>query len=273
MNTPHLPTDPTARPPITRRAFLKSLMLVGLSTLPISTHDTLSLEVNHVKIRLNLGRRLRIGIVTDAHLHTWGPWESRLKSLLDSVAKSVDLMVVLGDMYDSATPDLDLLPKLLSLKVPSMGVLGNHEIWADKQGFHSLSHGLEVYEEAGVTVLRNEVVSFKGVKVGGVGWLYSIDPKLIDELGEVDVLLSHTPDIVAFSPRAKLILSGHTHGGQICLPFEVPLFVPSRFGTKYSKGLHRVGPSHLYVSKGVGESYVLPMRTFCRRELTVIELS
>ncbi len=257
---------------MTRRSFLKSLIALGFASVGVSTYDTLNVELKVVKVPLNLG--IRIGILTDAHLHVWGPWERRLRSLIKEMSKSLDLVVVLGDMYDSATPDLGLLEDLISLEKPALGVLGNHELWSDEQGPHRLSDGLKAYERAGVRVLRNEVTHFRGVRIGGIDWLYSLkDPgSVISDIGEVDVLLSHTPDVVAYSPKAKLILSGHTHGGQICLPTGIPIFVPSRFGTRYASGLHKVSSSYLYVSRGLGESYVLPMRTFCPRELTIVEV-
>jgi predicted MPP superfamily phosphohydrolase len=67
-----------------------------------------------------------------------------------------------------------------------------------------------------------------------------------------------------------LILTGHTHGGQIRLPFYGPLATMTSIGKKYVSGLHRVGTTSLYVSRGVGTS-VLPIRLFCPPEITVFQ--
>jgi predicted MPP superfamily phosphohydrolase len=67
-----------------------------------------------------------------------------------------------------------------------------------------------------------------------------------------------------------LILTGHTHGGQIRLPFVRPFATMASLGRKYFSGMYRVGKSDLYVSRGVGCS-VLPFRTFCSPEVTVFE--
>jgi predicted MPP superfamily phosphohydrolase len=67
------------------------------------------------------------------------------------------------------------------------------------------------------------------------------------------------------------MLSGHTHGGQICLPGVGPLIVPSRYGTKYAQGMVQGPICPVYVSRGVGVS-VLPIRFNAVPELTMFEL-
>ena len=68
-----------------------------------------------------------------------------------------------------------------------------------------------------------------------------------------------------------LILTGHTHGGQIRIPFLGPIQTMTSIGKKYAAGLHRFGESMVYVSRGVGTS-VLPIRLFCPPEITVFNL-
>jgi hypothetical protein len=88
------------------------------------------------------------------------------------------------------------------------------------------------------------------------------------------VLLSHTPDNApaAASAGASLILSGHNHGGQICLPLFGPFVAPSRHGLAFTGGLYRVGAdSLLNVSRGVGVSSG-GYRILCPPEITVLTL-
>ena len=66
-----------------------------------------------------------------------------------------------------------------------------------------------------------------------------------------------------------LILAGHTHGGQIRIPFYGPVETMTSMGKKYAAGLHRIGETLLYVSRGVGTS-MLPIRLFCPPEITVL---
>jgi len=90
------------------------------------------------------------------------------------------------------------------------------------------------------------------------------------------ILLYHTPDLIeiAASNDVNLTLSGHTHGGQIRLPFYGALFTGSIYGKKYEAGRYQVGPTTLYVSRGIGMegSYAPRARFLCPPEIVVIDL-
>jgi predicted MPP superfamily phosphohydrolase len=87
------------------------------------------------------------------------------------------------------------------------------------------------------------------------------------------VLLAHPPDFVTIAEPegVDLVLSGHTHGGQIRLPFIGPLYVYTDLGRRYVSGFHDYGQSKLYVSRGVG-TISLPVRFLCPPEIAVIDL-
>jgi predicted MPP superfamily phosphohydrolase len=89
----------------------------------------------------------------------------------------------------------------------------------------------------------------------------------------VAVLLAHSPDIITRprDPRVKLILSGHTHGGQICLPGGLALYSNTSLPRRFASGLHRVDDTLLYVSRGLGATRI-PMRYGCLPEATVVTL-
>ena len=83
--------------------------------------------------------------------------------------------------------------------------------------------------------------------------------------------MAEDDDFVASKLRVDLMLSGHTHGGQIWVPgFGTPI-VPSRYGQKYARGLVQGPACPVYVSRGTGTT-VLPMRFCIRPEIAVIEL-
>lgn len=87
------------------------------------------------------------------------------------------------------------------------------------------------------------------------------------------ILMNHTPDIFPEVPeRVALTLSGHTHGGQIKIPFVQNLTIPSMYGNKYANGLIKEEDKHLYVSSGLGTSLVLPMRLGFPPEIVIIHL-
>jgi predicted MPP superfamily phosphohydrolase len=88
------------------------------------------------------------------------------------------------------------------------------------------------------------------------------------------ILLSHNPDVAETlrDPRVGLMLSGHTHGGQVIVPFFGAPIVTSAFGQKYLHGLTR-GPScNVYISRGVG-TVGPPCRAFCRPEIVLLTLT
>ena len=69
-----------------------------------------------------------------------------------------------------------------------------------------------------------------------------------------NILLSHSPDLIdeASKKNINLMLSGHTHGGQINLPIIGPIYASSKFGTKYASGLFKESKTRLFVTKGIG---------------------
>ena len=88
------------------------------------------------------------------------------------------------------------------------------------------------------------------------------------------VLVSHNPDVAETlaDPRVGLVLSGHTHGGQVVVPGYGPPIIPSRYGPKYAHGLVAAPNTQVYVSAGVGVSG-LPFRVNCRPEITLLTLT
>ena len=86
--------------------------------------------------------------------------------------------------------------------------------------------------------------------------------------------LAHTPDIIQKLDGLKInvMFSGHTHGGQIRLPFLGPLFSWSSFQRKYNRGLYKYNGAYLYVNAGVGTDSFLSVRLFCPPEISLIKI-
>lgn len=91
--------------------------------------------------------------------------------------------------------------------------------------------------------------------------------------GDALILLAHEPDVLPLvaTHNVDLMLSGHTHGGQVRLPFLPAMFLPE-LGQHYIEGLYRLGPTQLYVNRGVG-TVNLPFRFNCPPEITLITLA
>ena len=90
--------------------------------------------------------------------------------------------------------------------------------------------------------------------------------------GAFRILLSHTPDNISWARRhdIDLMLSGHTHGGQIRLPILGPVYSPSRFDCRFASGVFWLDPTLLYVSRGLSGKE--PIRYNCLPEVTKLVL-
>jgi uncharacterized protein len=156
-----------------------------------------------------------------------------------------------------------------------LAALGNHDIDCDP------SHIVEVLQAHNMPVLRNRSVPFE--RDGKRLWISGVDdvlvgkPKLDLALkgippDEPVVLLAHEPDFADYAAThlVDLQLSGHSHGGQIRVPFLPPPFLPP-LARKYPWGQRQIGRLTLYTNIGIGTVNV-PMRLDCPPEVTLITL-
>jgi len=161
-----------------------------------------------------------------------------------------DAVLFTGDLVDGTTHiEKDTLAPLKDLKVPAYFVSGNHDV------FDGLNRVYQAVAEAGVTILDGRVVEIKGVQLGGAG--YSFKKEALKETlqslkwkdGKPKILLYHEPKGMEEIRAAgiDLVLSGHTHGGQI-IPFNFLVAIPY----SYMKGLYNINGLQLFVSTGCG---------------------
>jgi len=237
--------------------------------------------------------RFTITQLSDLHLgpHVSGGDVRRSVEIANGLG--ADLIVLTGDfVYRSAGYSAACAQELASLRARYgvYAVLGNHDVWTDADEVAGNLAG------AGVVVLRNER---RALEVGDTRlWLLGIEDtghtggffgdfrviwrEAADALAallegiaakEPRLLLVHNPDFTEMLPegRVDLAVCGHTHGGQVRLPFIGAPVVPSCFGQKYVSGLVQ-GPSTLvYVNRGIG-LIAPPVRFNCRPEITRLRL-
>jgi predicted MPP superfamily phosphohydrolase len=178
-------------------------------------------------------------------------------------AMKPDLVALTGDyLCMSPRPLPSLTAALRELKVPAYAVLGNHDHWSDARKVRRALH------DAGVEVLTNEhrMVKIHGGQLHLVGVDDSVtkhhNPKAafhgVPE-GATTVVLSHDPKSADFLHHWKpaLILSGHTHGGQVFFRKLTP-FISEKIGIKYLSGFFDIHGTVLYVNRGLGAA--LPVR-------------
>jgi predicted MPP superfamily phosphohydrolase len=189
-----------------------------------------------------------------------------------------DLCVLTGDYrgktYGPYAAALDGMQHLKAcLEEPVYGVLGNHDS----------IRMVPALEAMGIRMLLNEaaVLSRGGVQVHLAGiddaHYYRVDniEKAAEQIpdGAVSILLSHTPEIFRQAAHAgfDVLLSGHTHGGQICLPGGIALSLDSKLPRRLGRGAWRYGGMAGYTSVGAGSSIVVA-RLNCLPEITLHRL-
>jgi uncharacterized protein len=226
-----------------------------------------------------LERGLRVAHLSDLHFGRWHR-EPAIRNWVDAtLAQKPDLIVITGDLVDGRTsiPRLKAFTAELARLHAPLGVFatwGNHDY-----GLHR--SGLEVFgqmlEKVGIRVLTNEGVQIRpDLYLAGVDdyWHGEVDIALAIRDARADsatLLLSHNPDILPSVPEnVGLMLSGHTHGGQVRAPFGVGLHSISKFGERYQMGFIKEQTT-AFVSRGLGTSTV-PVRSFCPAELVLLEL-
>lgn len=223
----------------------------------------------------------RLTHLSDFHLGTWLDSQALLE-IADKVnTLGSDLIAITGDFVsskiDNHAPDLIRVLGSLKSKDGVFAVLGNHDHYTDAEKIR------KILERSDIIELSNKVHAIE--RDGEFMYIAGIDDqmtghdqlnKVIDVLPEKEVpaiLLAHAPDFADCSSRSgkfDLQLSGHTHGGQIRLPFIGPLYLP-RLGRKYPSGQYMVGNMHLYTNRGLGTSW-FKLRYNCPPEIAIFEL-
>lgn len=225
---------------------------------------------------------LRIAQFTDTHFG----FDYDVKRFERAVEKinsfEPHIVVFTGDLYEQYAKypaDDDGIIAALSAIEAAQGkyaVLGNHDYGRGGQ-----DESIRVLEAGGFTVLRNESVdlSLLGVTLTGIDDCFYGSGRSFD-LGSLpsdtyNLVLCHEPDLFAESQSSAidLLLSGHTHGGQVRLPFLGELILPAQ-GRLYPMGHYDSGnarESQLFVSRGLGTSK-MPIRFCCMPEVAFVTL-
>ena len=157
------------------------------------------------------------------------------------------------------------------------GVLGNHDHWEGAAETRAAMKAASIVELTNTGVWLEE--DGARLRVGGVGDLWEdtqdLDAALADAReSDTSLVLSHNPDFAesVTDPRVGLVLSGHTHGGQVVFPGMGAPLVPSRFGQKYLRGLVSAPHTQVYVTSGLG-TITPPVRFCCRPEIVLITIT
>jgi uncharacterized protein len=193
-------------------------------------------------------------------------------------ARRPDLVVITGDLL--ARPSgADRLRQLIERLPPVYAVLGNHD-YADSRdpfskpvGEVDLGRGTLLADAAATIELRGRRVQFVGVDPRTYMRLEARPWELADPEADLRILLCHFPRVLDRIPEGSfdLVLSGHTHDGQICVPYPGGKLRLAHPRLPYNRGVYRREAGVLHVSAGLGTTFV-PFRFFARPEATELLL-
>ncbi|RLD26827.1 MAG: metallophosphoesterase [Bacteroidetes bacterium] len=267
---------------VTRRKFIAKgiLAFIGLFLLDILWFEKYIIDWNYFDISNGKKNKIKIIQISDLHINT-------LQSFHKSIAKKInsikpDLVLITGDSVNT-TKYLNSLNEFLILidkSILKYAITGNREYY----GNVDLNKLKDIYEKSNCELLINENRNF--IKKDRTIAIIGIDDfirgnadfnKSVENLSLADtnIVLTHCPehrDIILQEKRdlkIDLILSGHTHGGQINF-FGYVYFKPIGSG-KYLKGWYKEKEPKMYVSKGIGTS-LIPIRFGSRAEMVVFDI-
>jgi len=282
---------------LTRRGFLKMLGAATLDLFLLAFGGTVYgffvepgwVQVETVNLKLprlaGVFSGLRIAQISDIHMGGWMNLE-RFQHVADLIqAQNPDVLLITGDFLighgfnEASQRSLqDVIAVLLPLAktVPTFAVLGNHDYWTNAKAIR------QMLITCGITNLTNTTFSLtrdgRNLHLCGVDDIWEGEVQLDEVIAQLAddssaILLAHEPDYAdasAATQRFDLQISGHSHGGQVVIPFYGPPILP-HLGQKYPSGLYRVGNMFQYTNRGVG-MHQLAIRFNCPPEITIFVL-
>lgn len=218
------------------------------------------------RLRVTEKPSLRVAHFTDVHHKGDRKWFEKVVRTINRLRP--DYVCFTGDLIEERRHLREALDVMAQLEAPVVGVPGNHDYWAqvDFDAFRG------VFEKTGGRWLMDQAWEPDGGGLRFIGLTGGKDPMLEPVPGKRNVLLTHYPAHVTEmrERRFDLMLAGHSHGGQVRLPFIGALLLPWRVG-RYDLGRFDTKWGPLYVGGGVGYFY-LNVRFNCRPEIALIEL-
>jgi predicted MPP superfamily phosphohydrolase len=222
---------------------------------------------------------LRIAHLSDFHLGIPSPGTRAVEQAVDWVAsRRPELVVITGDLL--ARPSgAERLRELIERLPPVYAVLGNHD-YADSRdpfskpvGEVDLGRGTLLSDDAVTADLGGRRIQLVGVDPRAYLRFEARPWELADPGADLRILLCHFPRVVDLLPAGvfDLVLSGHTHDGQICLPYPRGKLRLAHPLAPYNRGVYRRPAGVLHVSSGLGTTFV-PLRFFARPEATELLL-
>jgi predicted MPP superfamily phosphohydrolase len=266
---------------ISRRAVLKGALVAGAGTLAGTgaygyAYERRNLQTTHATVPISglpaALAGLRIGMLTDIHRSLFVAHEDVARAVSSLMMEKPDLIVLGGDYVtwgdrDYVVPSAEALAPLQA-PCGVFGILGNHDDDHDMPAALG-RNGVQVLKDARTRLtIRNETVDLVGIRF----WTKrrADIAALTKNAAPMTILLAHDPRrlVEGAALGVPLVLSGHTHGGQVVLPVLGPV-AAAKFPVV--AGLGRRNKTALFVSRGIGTIYV-PIRINCPPEVALLTL-
>jgi uncharacterized protein len=256
------------------------LTLAGIGILCMSYAHWIEpywIEVTRVQVSspklVGATRPVRVAHISDLHCDPVERVENKMLTIISN--EKPDLIVFTGDTMNRANslPVLKQTLTQLAQIAPTFVVKGNWDVWTYPT--------LDLFGGTGVKELNNEAVKVDvaGTSLWLVGMPVAQQPNFDKAFAAVPpnaftLMLYHYPDEIEAAQKRNVDLycAGHTHGGQIALPFYGALITFSKFDKKYESGFFHEPPTWLYVNRGIGCEGTPHFRFFSRPEVTMIEV-
>jgi predicted MPP superfamily phosphohydrolase len=275
----------------TRRNFFAGVFLGGGSLLSdMALIEPTALEIGRLDVPLGRpegSAAVRLLQLSDFHASDCVSLDYIERAVRLGLTTEPDLICLTGDFISSRWEDWERYSRILAelpKRAPTFAILGNHDggSWAADfcEGYEDTSLVRSMLAAAGVQLLHNTAhplsIGLWPLTVVGLGDLWARELDLRTAYADVPegatcILLSHNPDtktLVAARPW-KLMLSGHTHGGQCVIPGIGTPFAPVR-DHNFVEGLHRWNNRFIHITRGVGNLHGL--RFNCRPEVSLLTL-
>ncbi|MFK5975648.1 MAG: metallophosphoesterase [Sulfurovum sp.] len=216
--------------------------------------------------KINVGFKAKYALISDIHLGIYND-ELIMERIVEKVAKlDIDALLIAGDFTYEPNPNQfhKLFASLQRVKVPIYAVLGNHD--RQRPGADIRVPLETALQDLGVHIITNRAIELNGVTLLGLGsnWAENDKVELLDSYSKEDnlVVLTHNPDTLLKTKKhhyPDLTLAGHTHGGQVRIPYLYKKVIPVRGDILWDKGLYEYKNGKIFISSGIG-MVGLPLR-------------